>query len=138
MRDTRIKVLFDPESDSSLQWLWNCEGCSVWDPDAYGQGATAAAAADAGREHLRAAHPEVVWSAGGSVYGKQPRYSRPCGVSVASCGAQTCRCVSVDPGSENGPEEPARAFAPCDRPDCPICATRNALQTTHNESREGC
>ena len=26
-------------------------------------------------------------------------------------------------------------FAPCDRPDCPICATRAALQAAHNESR---
>ena len=38
----------------------------------------------------------------------------------------------------NETQEPAHAFAPCDRPDCPICATRSPLQTAHNESREGC
>lgn len=34
----------------------------------YGWQPTVAAAADAGREHLRQAHPEVVWAAGGNVY----------------------------------------------------------------------
>ena len=34
-------------------------------------------------------------------------YSRPCGVSLAACGANKCRCVPVDPGGENGPQEAA-------------------------------
>ena len=65
-------------------------------------------------------------------------YSRSCGVSLAACGANECLCVPVDGEPVNGPQEAAHAFAPCDRPDCPICATRAALQTAHNESREGC
>lgn len=107
-------------------------------------------------------------------------YSRSCGVSLAACEAQTCRCDKSHVGALGGREKPAqrpvcghcndlcdycgeidgvcgrdfpccnhdkpplvdaatdRAYRPCDRPDCPICLSRNALQTTHNESREGC
>lgn len=65
-------------------------------------------------------------------------YSRSCGVSLAACAATECRCVSMPADTVGAPEKPAQRFGPCDRPDCPICATRNALQTAHNESREGC
>lgn len=91
-------------------------------------------------------------------------YSRPCGVSVADCGATECRCVSVDPGDEIGLQNAAYAIRcnfchaepgsycrrhrfgePLAEPhpsrviaaeslDFPCCAT--PVQRAHNHSRE--
>lgn len=92
-------------------WTWQCSGVHVGRDrwSGFGAEASIAAASDAGRRHLAEHHWAPIQDQINHVVGRM-------GAAMNSVGP----------------------FGPCDRPDCPICATRNALQTAHNESREGC
>lgn len=87
-------------------------------------------------------------------------HSRSCGVSLAACEAQTCRCDKSHVGAPGGREKPAQRFdlsgacahcgwsaVDCDRHlfgCCAACAATggcthdNPLHTAHNTSREDC
>lgn len=121
-------------------------------------------AIDAGLEHLRDHHPEVVWAAGGSMY--RETYCRTHGVPRAECSpvhaeravvpevaAQRCEhcwhpvaehygrwCRHVTGAIKaNG----AKRICCCEGADSAessggLQITNNPIQTAHNTSREGC
>lgn len=76
-------------------------------------------------------------------------YSRSCGVPVASCAAETCVCVCVDPGAELGRENAAGELCPCAKCDpgqafgpfvvpsrlnvCPICGNKRCPKGTDHD-----
>lgn len=140
MSEPRIKV----KRSVFGGYFWRCKqpGVVKCTPSVLGMSGradTIAAAADAGRRHLAAFHAEG--------------YSRRCGVRVASCAATECVCAELDADTVGVPEKPVQRFGPCEcgtYPDPGICHCKglgnshcacshdNPLQTTHNESREGC
>lgn len=140
-------------------WEWTCTECRPAG-GTYGYEWTIAAAADAGRAHLRKHHGwlppaeslalhRALAPLGPRVTVGEPSYSRRCGVRTAACAAAECVCAESDADTVGAPEKPAQrfevdwfpagehhpvprpepaSFAPCDRPDCPICTHRQAVQ----------
>lgn len=56
MSAPRIRVIWDGDEGREQPAVWWCKACPDWDDRACGEANTLAAAADAGRAHIRQAH----------------------------------------------------------------------------------